>query len=168
MHRTTTAAALLVTVAVSALSGCVTAQHPPVPGAPSAPSHASAPRPDGLAEPRIVQAPAREALERVGPREALERLGPRHTPTPTEPAVSAAPRRFASLPGTAPAATPRSPRPAPSADAGPRLPDPVVAFPRDLPQPLPGAGDMCAPGRKYDGWGKDSTWTVICEEMYGR
>ncbi|MGW4735428.1 hypothetical protein ACWEQC_40860, partial [Streptomyces shenzhenensis] len=60
MHRTTTAAALLVTVAVSALSGCVTVQHPPTAGPPSAASaRPSAPRPDGSAEPRVVQAPAR-------------------------------------------------------------------------------------------------------------
>ncbi|MER5826255.1 hypothetical protein ABT086_29330, partial [Streptomyces mirabilis] len=61
MHRTTTAATLLVTMATAALSGCVTVQRPPaptLPTAPTAPSRPSPPRPDGKAGPQIVQAPA--------------------------------------------------------------------------------------------------------------
>ncbi|MER6633057.1 hypothetical protein ABT301_33370, partial [Streptomyces sp. NPDC000987] len=57
VHRTTTTATLLLTVAVSALAGCVTVQRPPASGPPVAP------RP----EPRTVQAPAREALTTTSP-----------------------------------------------------------------------------------------------------
>ncbi|NGO12134.1 hypothetical protein G5C60_32155, partial [Streptomyces sp. HC44] len=67
VHRTTTTATLLVTVAVSAVSGCVTVQHPPSPGVPAPPGKPSASHADVRAEPHIVQAPAREALEHVGP-----------------------------------------------------------------------------------------------------
>ncbi|MEU1562592.1 hypothetical protein ABZ504_19265, partial [Streptomyces mirabilis] len=37
MHRTTTAATLLVTMATATLSGCVTVQRPPAPTLPTAP-----------------------------------------------------------------------------------------------------------------------------------
>ncbi|MDX2998500.1 hypothetical protein PV460_37245, partial [Streptomyces scabiei] len=69
MHRptTTATATLLVTVAVSALSGCVTTHRPPPPQASPVPSLPSEPRPDGTGGTAIVQAPAREALELIGP-----------------------------------------------------------------------------------------------------
>lgn len=67
MHRTTNTATLLITVAVSALSGCVTIQHPPAPGAPTPSSRPSARHPEVESDQHLVQAPAQEALDRVGP-----------------------------------------------------------------------------------------------------
>ncbi|MDW8810935.1 hypothetical protein P1P68_40585, partial [Streptomyces scabiei] len=69
MHRptTTATATLLVTVAVSALSGCVTTHQPPPPQASPVPSLPSGPRPDGTGGTPVVQPPAREALELIGP-----------------------------------------------------------------------------------------------------
>ncbi|MGW3957558.1 hypothetical protein ACWEKM_43315, partial [Streptomyces sp. NPDC004752] len=91
MHRTTTAAALWVTVTVSALAGCVTVQRPPTAGPPgTAPAQPSAPRPDGSAEPRVVQAPAREALEMVGPSPRPERKKPAAS---SAPAAAPSPRQ---------------------------------------------------------------------------
>ncbi|MFF0225168.1 hypothetical protein [Streptomyces sp. NPDC004629] len=152
MHRTTTAAALLVTVAVSALSGCVTVQHPPTAGPPgTARAQQSAPRPDGSAEPRVVQAPAREALEMVGPSRRPER---KERATPSAPAATPSPRQSSS-----PRAHPhphRTPVPRPRADA-PERSRPTAAPP-----------DVCALGRRYGGWHPDSPESHICERTYGR
>lgn len=156
VRQTTTTATLLVTVAVSALSGCVTIQHPPAPGVPAAPPQPSTPHPDGRAGPHIVQAPAKEALERVAP--------PR-TPTPD---ASAGPKAAASAPAAAPAATPHHPRRTPPAHTEPRLPAPRVAAPPDLRRPPPRTTEVCAHGRNYGGWEKDSPEAVICQDVYGR
>ncbi|MBM7171082.1 hypothetical protein JQK87_22305, partial [Streptomyces sp. G44] len=70
MHRstTTTAAALLVSVAVSATaSGCVSVERSPRPGPAATTASPSGPRTDGRSRPQIEQAPAREAPARVGP-----------------------------------------------------------------------------------------------------
>ncbi|MEW2512183.1 hypothetical protein [Streptomyces sp. NPDC046870] len=152
MHRTTTTAALLVTVAVSALSGCVTVRHagPTAPPPDSAPSQPAVPRPDGSAEPRVVQAPVREALERTGPSRRPERSGPpaRHR-APAAPEVT---RR--------PPAPPGPPLPAPS-----RRPHTPVALP---PPAVTGPPDVCALGRTYGGWQRDSPQARICAQVYGR
>ncbi|MFI6335378.1 hypothetical protein [Streptomyces sp. NPDC050535] len=153
MHRSTTTATLLVTVAVTALSGCVSVQRPSSSGLPPAPSGPSLPRPDSEAEPQIVQAPAREALELVGP--------PRK-PSPSAPA----PRRATPPPSAAAApVTPGRPRSAPRAQ--PPRPAPRVSVPSVVPE-IPTAADVCALGRKYGGWTADSPEAVICEGTYGR
>ncbi|MER6526538.1 hypothetical protein [Streptomyces sp. NPDC001508] len=154
MHRTTTAAALLVTVAVSALSGCVTVQRPPTAGPPgTARAQQSAPRPDGSAEPRVVQAPAREALEMVGPSrrpESKERVAP------SAPAASPSPRQSSSPPARPRPQPHRTPASRPRADAPGRY------------RPAPAAPDVCALGRHYGGWHPDSPEFHICERTYGR
>ncbi|MFG3016603.1 hypothetical protein ACGFZB_40375 [Streptomyces cinerochromogenes] len=149
MYRTTTTAALLVTVAVSALSGCVTVGHPAAaPAAPpdTAPTQPTAPRPDGSAEPRVVQAPAREALEMVSPSRHPARSGPpvRH--------------RAQAAPGSThrPPAPPGPPRPA---RTGP--PHTTSPTPHLVPAP-----DVCALGKRYGGWQKDSPEARICEQAY--
>ncbi|MGX5208334.1 hypothetical protein ACWKT3_06490 [Streptomyces violaceus] len=171
MHRTTTTATLLVTVAVSALSGCVTVQDPPVP-APAAPSRPSAPRPEEQAETQVVQAPAREALELI---EGSRR---------PEPAASA------SRPATPPAASPQQEqRPSGTRDARPHptrpeRPEPAPRSPRrshagvsgdvpesvrqDIQQQVPGNKDVCALGRRYGGWRPDSPEATICRDAYRR
>ncbi|MEU7055812.1 hypothetical protein [Streptomyces sp. NPDC046197] len=161
MHRTTTTATLLVTVAVSALSGCVTVQRPPAPGPRAAPTWPSGPRPDGSTEPRAVQAPAREALEMVGP--PHDRSTTAHTRAPAAPAAPPAERH----------------RPPPSHTHHPTLPEPRHRhhdrLPRvetpGVPQPVPkvpNTTDVCALGRQYGGWKTDSPEATICRQAYGR
>ncbi|WP_151482853.1 hypothetical protein [Streptomyces albicerus] len=155
MHRTATTATLLVTVAVSAVSGCVTVQRPPSPGVPSAPSPAPEPRPDGRAETPVVQAPAREALELIGPsrRPSAPAATPRRTPASTPAAAPADPPR------RPPADPPRRPKPQrPEHHAVPRLPVPTA----------PVDTDVCSLGRAYGGWKADSPEAAICQEVYGR
>jgi hypothetical protein len=163
VHRTTTTATLLVTVAVSALSGCTTVQ--PASG-PAAGARPSAPRSDGPAEPRVVQAPAREALEMIGPSPSPGRASdaPRRTARATDP-----PRR------EPPAARPE-PRPGPARPEAPRRPGGTAKEPRvDVPD-LPGltgggtgtGAGVCSLGRQYGGWRPGSPEAVICEQTYGR
>ncbi|MEV0486787.1 hypothetical protein AB0I69_40105 [Streptomyces sp. NPDC050508] len=156
MHRTTTTATLLVTVAVSALSGCMTVQRPPAPAPPAAPSQASVPRPDGSAEPQVVQAPAREALDLINPSHSPKPAThpPHRTPVqPPQAAQAPVPR---SHPHPHPHPKPRHPR-QPGAD----IPDVVKSVPRNT-------QDVCALGRKYGGWQSDSPQSVICGQTYGR
>ncbi|MFE9017012.1 hypothetical protein ACFYNL_00260 [Streptomyces sp. NPDC007808] len=164
MHRTTTTATLLISVAVSALSGCMTVRHPPA-AVPSAPSPPPAPRTGEPAKQPIVQAPASEAL-------AL--IEPSHRPTP-------APSAARPLPSTTPPPVRRPPahraHPHPRPEHHePRRPDsgagrrPPVEIP-DVPAPVrpesPGSTDVCALGRKYGGWRPDSPEATICDQTYG-
>jgi hypothetical protein len=152
VYRTTTTATLLVAVAVTALSGCVTVQRPPASGSPSAPSGPATPQKDDKGGSQIVQAPGREALARVGPS---------HKPSPdaaTRHPVSPPPR------AVAPPAPPRHVHPAPRPE--PRHPKPRVAAPPGTPA-LPKRSDVCAPGSKYGGWNADSPASVICMKTYG-
>jgi len=161
MHRTTTTATLLVTVAVSALTGCVTVQRPPASAPVPGPSQPSAPRPDGRAEPQIVQAPADEALERIGPHRR-----PESRTRPTQRSTPAAPAAPAGQP-----ATPRShPRPAHPEHRRPERPAPQrppVEIP-DVTESVRKNTDVCALGNKYGGWRKDSPEATICEQTYSR
>ncbi len=151
VHRTTTTAALLVTVAVSALTGCVTVRHTAAPGPPpsAAPSQQSAPRTDGSASPRVVQAPAREALEMVGPSE-----DPAPAPKPASPGA----------PG------PLAPGHSPTRAAAPPAQPPGAHHPAQAPprtsQRVP--ADVCDLGREYGGWRGNSPESKICEQTYGR
>ncbi|MFE9097496.1 hypothetical protein [Streptomyces sp. NPDC007264] len=153
MHRTTTTATLLlVTVAVSALSGCVTVQRPPAPGAPPAPSRPSAPRPDGSGQPHAVQAPAREALEMVRPSDV--------------PSPSAAARHGSTArpdPGAAWTAGPHRPSTTPSRS----LPGPYTGGQPTASVAIPGNADVCALGRSYGRWRPDSPEATICGRVYG-
>ncbi|MFJ3641006.1 hypothetical protein ACIPRD_14765 [Streptomyces sp. NPDC090108] len=157
MHRRTTTAALLLTVAVSALSGCVTVQRQGAPGSPpdTAPSQPAVPRPDGSAEPRVVQAPAREALEMVGPsrRPHHHEPGTAHRPPPP-PALHA------------PAA--RAPRAVPHPPPRQNQPRHTRTGLPDVTRTVPKAPDVCALGRRYGGWHGDSPEAVICRQAYGR
>ncbi|MFE7859225.1 hypothetical protein [Streptomyces sp. NPDC057403] len=162
MHRTTTTAALLVTVAVAALTGCVTVQRPPVPGPPpTAPSQPSAPRPDGEREQQTVQAPAKEALEMIGPSRRAEPRTPRHHgPVAKAPAPAERPP----APHSRPRPHPRAPQPHHRHQHQPphvRVPDVGRSVPKNT-------KDLCALGRQYGGWRADSPESVICRQAYGR
>ncbi|KPI00807.1 lipoprotein, partial [Actinobacteria bacterium OK074] len=58
------------------------------------------------------------------------------------------------------------PPPAPRAD----LPSVVSdVIPKDaVPKAVPKNADVCALGRKYGGWPKDSPQSTICKNAYGR
>ncbi|MDF3299622.1 hypothetical protein [Streptomyces tropicalis] len=159
MHRTTTTSTLLITVAVSALSGCVTVrQQPPAPGIRAAASGPSAPRPDGTAEPRAVQAPAREALERVGPQHPAQptaRTPAAATGTPERPAHRAGPDHPDAPPAPRHHHTPLPPHF--------RLPGSLHAGPG----PAHPNADLCALGHRYGGWKADSPESRICRQAYG-
>lgn len=146
-------------VAVSALAGCVTVQYPPAPGPPAAPSEPSVPRPDKKAEPQVVQAPAQEALERVGPDRRPESTAPPQRPAPAAPAEPPPPR---SHPRAHPHPHPRPAHPEPRRHAPPRVEVP------DVQKDARGNGNVCALGKKYGGWRSDSPEAVICEGTYGR
>ncbi|MEU6733658.1 hypothetical protein ABZ929_10680 [Streptomyces physcomitrii] len=97
MHRISTTA-LLLAAFLPAAAGCVTVG-PPSPGRAVSPSPDPA-GPHGSARPaEILEAPAREALEYIGPR-------------PTSPAPTAPDRSGAPAAPSASAAPPRSPGPA--------------------------------------------------------
>jgi len=140
---------------MSAVSGCVTVPRPPSPGPPPPPPPVSEPRPDGSVEPQVVQAPAREALELIGP--ARRPSPPASTPARTSPAGPAA--TPANPPRRVPAEPPRRPEP--------RRPEPRTV--PQLPTPVPSTNtDVCALGRTYGGWQADSPESTICKDMYGR
>ncbi|MFF1544575.1 hypothetical protein [Streptomyces sp. NPDC058291] len=156
MHRTTTTATLLVTVAFTALSGCVTVQRPPVPGPAAAPSEASVPQPDGRAGTQIVQAPVREALEMAEPSREGKRPGAvRRRGTAEEPPAGGPPSS-----GSRPQGRPA--RPQGRGDAQPRVDI------QDVQDAVRGKADVCALGRKYGAWQGDSPEAAVCEQAYGR
>ncbi|MGW6906109.1 hypothetical protein [Streptomyces sp. NPDC054940] len=168
MHRTTTTATLLVTVAVSALSGCTTVQRPATPG-PSAPtpSQPPAPRPSGPTERPVVQSPAREALTLIDPSHRADPTpSTAHSASPTTPPPAHAP--------SAPRTHPHNPRPGhhepgrPAADAPERPPVKIPLVPEPVRPEAPKNGDICALGRKYGGWPAGSPESRICEQTYGR
>ncbi|MET9442209.1 hypothetical protein [Streptomyces sp. NPDC006610] len=164
MHRTTTTAALLVTVAASALSGCVTVQRPPTP------ARTLAPGPDERVKPQIVQAPAREALELIGP------SGPpgRAAPGADRPAPAARPSADGKPPADGEPSPARSPRTESRPDDRPAHPEPQrprrpsgTRAPAASQQPREGSG-ICGLGRTYGGWHPDSPQSTICDGAYGR
>ncbi|MET7294593.1 hypothetical protein ABZS79_21100 [Streptomyces griseoloalbus] len=164
MHRTTTTATLLVTVAVSALSGCVTVQRPLAPGPATAPSQRTEPRPVGQNETQVVQAPAREALEMIGPS--------RPPKTPASPSHRAAPTTDPPQRDTPPGNR--------NGQTGPVRPDPgghgrpgrpsagLPGVAESMRGDASGRPDLCALGRKYGGWRPDSPEAALCEQTYGR
>ncbi|MEV0321740.1 hypothetical protein ACIBKX_35215 [Streptomyces sp. NPDC050658] len=153
MHRTTTTATLLVSVAVTAVSGCVSVERQPARGPSAASAPPPAPRPDGSARPRVVEAPAREALELIGPPRR-----PAPSTTGTAPTVPAAP-----------SGTPRPQQPERSASPPHRHGDrPERAALPDLPSAAPTILDVCALGEEYGKWEPGSPEAVICEGTYGR
>ncbi|MFF9809537.1 hypothetical protein ACF1G5_31195 [Streptomyces coeruleorubidus] len=166
MHRTTTAT-LLVTVAVSALTGCTTVRHTPVPGPPATPSRPSAPQPEERTETQIVQAPAREALQLIEDSRRPEPTAP--APRPTTPPV-ASPERMRPPPGTREVRPrPERPEPAPRSPRRPYtdLPEIPESARQDVHESVPDNTDVCALGRRYGGWRADSPEATICRDTYG-
>ncbi|MFF3032565.1 hypothetical protein ACFVS7_16375 [Streptomyces rubiginosohelvolus] len=157
MQRTRITAKLLVGLAVTAVSGCVSVAPGTVPSPPPGPG-ATGPAQD--VAPQIVQPPAREGLEVVP--------DPSRPPSrPSSPAPPAAGSPAEARPaGPAGAARPpgRADPPRRAPDRAPRVPSVTVpALPR-----VPGGADVCALGRGYGGWPAGSPQARICSETYGR
>ncbi|OAH15510.1 hypothetical protein STSP_11120 [Streptomyces jeddahensis] len=145
---------MMAATAVPALSGCVTVERSSAPRlqpstAPS-PLASPAPKSGEKAEPQIVQAPAREALELI---ESSRRASP-----PSGPHTSG----------------PASPRPAPRRSHHHPEPSTRPKVPRFQPrpaQPLPdhhSGMDFCDLGREYGRWQPNSPQEAACRDMYGR
>ncbi|MFJ8931172.1 hypothetical protein ACIRLA_31790 [Streptomyces sp. NPDC102364] len=160
MPRTPSSTTILLTAAAAALaataSGCVSVRATPTTPKTHSPSASTQePRPEGHADHPVVQAPAREALER------LKQSAPQRTPArrPEQPQQAAAP-------------TP--PRTAPKATPAPRLttaPEPRTApelrHVKKVPKAPAQKTNVCALGRRYGGWDPDSPQSVICRDTYG-
>jgi hypothetical protein len=97
-----------------------------------------------------VQAPAREALERVSPSHEAA------------PAVPATRRPAAPVPQRARQQPERSPHPE---QRRPRVDLP--ALPERIRKEVRGTTDVCALGKKYGGWRQDSPEAVICLRTQG-
>ncbi|MCA1269044.1 hypothetical protein ACIPQH_29335 [Streptomyces rubiginosohelvolus] len=157
MQRTRITANLLVGLAVTAVSGCVSVAPGSVSSPPPGPG-ATGPAQD--VAPQIVQPPAREGLEVVP-----DPSGPPARPSSPAPPAAGSPTETRRA-GPAGAARPpeRADPPPRAPDRAPRVPSVTVpALPR-----VPGGADVCALGRGYGGWPAGSPQARICSEAYGR
>ncbi|MDI3407526.1 hypothetical protein [Streptomyces cavernicola] len=170
MHRTRTAATLLITLTASAVSGCVS-----VGGAVAPQSRADAAEPQPLpqadrggSEPRLVTAPAHEALRMMAPAapESVDSLR-----TPERPKRDRSPASAASGPGPDSGSdTARGGGPAQSEQQGRHRraagasPLPGVHLPPE--SLLPGT-DLCGLGERYGRWAPESPQARICRAEYG-
>ncbi|MDI3418365.1 hypothetical protein [Streptomyces luteolus] len=167
MHRTRTAAALLIAMTASAVSGCVSVGGADAPHSRSDASESEpepAPQARGDAEPRLVTAPAHEALRMMKPdaprsKDALRR--------PEQPKRDRAPGA-----GATQATQPDQPdQPRQQHTGGTNASGPADGSPlRGAPVPpesmLPEA-DLCGLGERYGRWEPDSPQARICREKYG-
>ncbi|MFB6716461.1 MULTISPECIES: hypothetical protein [unclassified Streptomyces] len=147
MQRTRITVKLLVGVAVTTLSGCVSVA--PQADAPARPGNS---RPGQDLAPQIMPPPAHDRLEAVpGPRASVSASAPT---TGTSPDT----RR----------AAPHEPRQRNHPEAArPRHAPPAVTAPAPaLPAPVSGT-DVCALGRGYGHWPTGSPQSRICENTYG-
>ncbi|WP_233521667.1 hypothetical protein [Streptomyces triticagri] len=159
MHRKTTAA-LLVTMAVSALSGCVSVAEPSV-------RESASPTTEPVAAPsahrgsatRPVEAPAREALRMMGPPSGKDPV--KASARAPEPGRSEAPGPRAAAPEHRPPARE-------GAEPPRRLPVGGELPARVLPRPTAVGAELCSLGRRYGGWPADSPQARICESTYPR
>lgn len=150
VQRTRIAVQLLVGVAVTAVSGCVSVE--PQPGLAPRPQTS---RPVQDLAPQIVRPPVRDTLEALP--------DPKPSEAASGPAVGA------------PSETRRSAPRAPQQGQHPGVIGRWRAHaPRAVPAPVPGlpsspatGSDVCALGRGYGGWPAGSPQSRICEDTYG-
>ncbi|MFD0418783.1 hypothetical protein [Streptomyces sp. NPDC127108] len=177
MQRSTTTSVttsvLLVStsVAVLTLSGCMgverTSGRGAVSAGPATPARGPSSRP-----PLVVQAPARDSLERGGPAGTPSRTAPPRAK------ATASDRPSATSPSPSDDATARDPDehgghsdpPPHRRDGRPQDPGPDEGkAPRsDVPPPVRAEADLCALGRAHGGWEPDSREAAICRAAYGR
>ncbi|MFJ2027360.1 hypothetical protein ACIODW_26610 [Streptomyces sp. NPDC087897] len=156
MQRTSITTKLLVGLAVTAVSGCVSVE----PGVVPSPRPGSS-GPGQDVAPQIVQPPAREALEAVP--DASPSPPSAHRPSPAD--GPTAPSRGG--PPGAVGPTERADPPRQRAPHRPRAEPPVAAPDPALPR-APGGADVCAWGRGYGKWPAGSPQSRICSEAYDR
>ncbi|MER7762120.1 hypothetical protein [Streptomyces sp. NPDC097619] len=189
-NRTTTTLLLGVACAVSAVSGCVNVNPVAVQPAASAEPPRHDPRGGAAPLPVVVQAPALEALQAVPPdrpdgkgdagaapagaaaagstdRGAREPVIPAaDLPADPQPPAAEAPARERTRSGAGEGERGgngdrgREERPAGPGARPPKL--------KDLPKVPVDAGDVCALGRRYGQWKKDSPESRICSGVYGQ
>ncbi|MET9926190.1 MULTISPECIES: hypothetical protein [unclassified Streptomyces] len=161
MQRTRFTTKLLVGVAVTAVSGCVTVA-PQVD--PHRPVKAERGGPAQDVFPQVVQPPGREALEAI----AEPSPSPGRLASPAPPSAAPPQNRRAAEPAPAPRSPERT-TPPPRRTPPQQLP----GVPRGVLPALPqargvGPHDVCALGRGYGGWPAGSREARICEDTYGR
>ncbi|MFF8916940.1 hypothetical protein ACF08M_27385 [Streptomyces sp. NPDC015032] len=151
---------LLVGVAVTTLSGCVSVT--PQPDVPPLPGNSS---PAQDLAPQIARPPVHDSLEAVpAPGPSASASAPTAgTPADTGRAAALAPRQ-----GNHPGAARPRPRHAPPLVTvpAPAVPAPAVPAPA-APAPVTGT-DVCALGRGYGHWPAGSPQSRICDNTYGR
>lgn len=150
MQRTRIAVKLLVGVAVTAVSGCVSVE--PQPGLAPRPGTS---RPARDLAPQIARPPVRDTLEALpDPKPSAQASEPGSgAHSDTRRSGQRAPRQ-----GEHPGGVLPRPRQAPGAVL---VPVPVLPA-----SPVTGT-DVCALGRGYGGWPTGSTPSRICEDAYG-
>ncbi|WUT65200.1 hypothetical protein OG257_32720 [Streptomyces sp. NBC_00683] len=151
MHRIRITATLLVGIAVTAVSGCVSVE----PSKRTVAPRSGAGRPVQDVAPQIVQPPVRDSLEALpGPVTSVRAVSP-GAPSPARRTAPRAPRQYE------PAGTP-----------GVRTPRRVSAVPPAALPAVPGSvvtgSDVCRLGRGYGRWPAGSPQSLICDETYGR
>ncbi|MER5362263.1 hypothetical protein [Streptomyces sp. NPDC002785] len=150
MQRTRITVKILVGVAVTTLSGCVSVA--PQPDVPSRPGTS---RPAQDMAPQIVRPPVHDSL------------GALPAPKPSASATTPAPGAPPDIRRAAPRAPQQRKHPK-AAQPRPRQAPPAVTSPTPA---LPGhvtRKDLCALGRGYGHWPAGSPQSRICEETYGR
>ncbi|MFJ9112829.1 hypothetical protein [Streptomyces sp. NPDC102283] len=156
MQRTRITAGLLVGLAVTAVSGCVSVEPRALP---SPQPGTTGPVQD--VAPQIVQPPAREALEAVPDPSPSAALPP--SPAPSAAGSPAKAPRSGPAGASRPRERPDPPEPPPRRAPGiPSVPVPA------LPRASGGGPDVCALGRGYGGWPAGSPESRICSQTYGR
>ncbi|MFD9907277.1 hypothetical protein [Streptomyces sp. NPDC059063] len=174
MQRTTTTAVLLASVAVAAVSGCVSVERPgaaqgtgAAQGSESASPASPAPRSAGRTPSDATQAPARERLQWPEPvgghlREASPTPGGAGSGPSAPPRAAADDATGSVRDGAAGSVRPKRPHPAPQRHR------PKPKPPQGPPPHARGHVDLCALGRQHGRWRRDSPEAVICQEVYGR
>ncbi|WP_254407385.1 hypothetical protein [Streptomyces sp. GMY02] len=159
---------VLMGMAVTAVSGCVSVEPRPASVSVPWPGASSGAPGAGGAQPQIVQAPAREALEAIVPDRSPE-PAPLSSPEPRPPTADPAAEPPADA---APEQAPRADRPR----GGPAPVRPPRERPREQPErkrspappgaPAPALADVCALGEAYGRWPADSPQARICARTY--
>ncbi|MDX3061076.1 MULTISPECIES: hypothetical protein [Streptomyces] len=149
MHRTGITATLLVGIAVTAVSGCVSVEPPRKTVAP----RPGTSRPAQDVAPQIMQPPARDSLEAL-----------------PDPAASAS---AADVAASTRKDVPPAPRPRARADVPqPQVPRLPSRIPAAVQPAAPGGSvsgeDVCALGRGFGRWPAGSPQSTICDATYGR
>ncbi|MFF2009799.1 hypothetical protein ACFVWY_12080 [Streptomyces sp. NPDC058195] len=155
MQRTRITVSLLVGMAATALSGCVSVG--PGPDAPPRP-HASGPAQE--LSPQIALPPVHDSLEALPVPEPSAPRPPSAAPPRTAavtPPGTHRPRSGAPWQQRHPAATHPRPRPVP----------PAVTAPVPVPPPPASGTGVCALGRGYGHWPAGSPQSRICDDTYG-